>query len=93
MQFLRYLRPGDLCADVGANVGISLLIARHAGPANVHAFECLPGNIPKLVANLELNRLGDVTVHELALADRDGLVQLHSSDGDATASISPTPSC
>ena len=48
MQLLRrYLRPGDLCADIGANVGIySLLIARHAGPVNVHAFECLPSNIP-----------------------------------------------
>lgn len=93
MQFLRrYLRPGDLCADIGANVGIySLLIARHAGPANVHAFECLPGNIPKLRANLRLNRLDAVTVHELALADRDGLVQLHTSDGDSTASISPPP--
>ena len=93
MQFLRrYLRPGDLCADIGANVGIySLLIARHAGPAQVHAFESLPGNIPKLRANLRLNRLDAVTVHELALADRDGLVQLHSSDGDSTASISPSP--
>ena len=94
MQFLRrYLRPGDLCADVGANVGIySLLIARHAGPANVHAFECLPGNIPKLVANLELNRLGDVTVHELALADRDGLVQ-PAAMATPLPQSRPPPSC
>jgi hypothetical protein len=51
MQFLRrYLRTGDLCADIGANVGIySLLLARQAGAANVHAFECLPGNIPSFV--------------------------------------------
>ena len=91
MQFLRhYLRPGDLCADIGANVGIySLLMARQAGAANVHAFECLPANIPKLRANLRLNRLEAVSVHELALADRDGLVLLHASDGDSTASFSP----
>jgi len=90
MQFLRrYLRPGDLCADIGANVGIyTLLIARHAEPANVHAFECLPGNVPKLPANLRLNGLDAVTVHELALADCNCLVQLHASDGDSTASIS-----
>lgn len=93
MQFLRrYLRPGDLCADIGANVGIySLLMARHAGAGHVHAFECLPGNIPKLRANLALNGLDGVAVHAVALADRDGLVTLNSSDHDATASISPLP--
>jgi len=60
MQFLRsYLRPGDLCADIGANVGLySLLMARQAGAASVHAFECLPGNIGKLQANLRLNGYG-----------------------------------
>lgn len=44
MQFLRrYLRPGDLCADISANVGIySLPRTRHACATNVHAFECLP---------------------------------------------------
>ncbi len=39
IQFLRrYLRHGDLCADFGANVRTySLLLARQAGAANVHA--------------------------------------------------------
>ncbi len=96
MQFLcRYLRPDDLCADIGANVGIySLLLARHAGAAHVHAFECLPGNIPKLRTNLALNGFDGpqgVVVHDVALADADGLVSLNSSDGDSTASISPPP--
>jgi FkbM family methyltransferase len=96
MQFLRrYLRPGDLCADIGANVGVySLLMARRAGAAHVHAFECLPGNIPKLRTNLALNGFDGpqgVTVHDVALADADGLVSLNTSDGDSTASISPTP--
>jgi FkbM family methyltransferase len=94
MQVLRrYLRPGDLCADIGANVGIySLLLARHAGPTNVHAFECLPSNIVKLHANLRLNGFDGapgVVVRSIALADRDGPMLLNASDGDATASISP----
>ena len=43
----RCLRPSDLCADIGTNVGIySLLIARRAGATNVHAFECLRGHTP-----------------------------------------------
>ena len=96
MQFLRrFLRPGDLCADIGANVGIyTLLLARYAGAGNVHAFECLPSNVIKLRANLRLNGFDGpegVAVHDLALADRDGLVLLNRSDGDSTASISPPP--
>ncbi len=94
MQFLhRYLRSGDLCGDIGANVGIyTLLMARYAGAGSVHAFECLPSNIPKLQANLDLNSYGaptGVLVHPVALADRDGVFRLNVSDGDATASITP----
>lgn len=94
MEFLRgYLRPGDLCADIGANVGIyTLLMARRAGAANVHAFECLPANILKLRANLRLNGFdGDAgaKVYSVALANCDGLMRLHISDGDSTTSISP----
>jgi FkbM family methyltransferase len=96
MQFLRrFLRPGDLCADIGANVGIySLLLARFAGASSVHAFECLPSNIPKLRANLHLNGFdgpGGVAVHAVALADLEGLMKLNVSDSDCTTSISPLP--
>ncbi len=96
MQFLRrFLRPGDFCADIGANVGIySLLLARYAGASSVHAFKCLPSNIPKLRANLHLNGFdgpGGVAVHAVALADREGLMTLNVSDGDCTTSITPAP--
>jgi FkbM family methyltransferase len=96
MQFLRrYLRLGDLCADIGANVGIySLLMARHAGATQVHAFEMLASNISKLRANLRLNGFDGadgVLVHDHALADRDGQVLLNAGDGDSTGSISPPP--
>ena len=94
MQFLRrYLRPGDLCADIGANVGIyTLLMARCAGSSNVHAFECLPTNIHKLRANLKLNGFdgnAGVVVHDVALADHDSWMLLQQGDGDVTASTSP----
>lgn len=95
MQFLRrYLRQGDLCADIGANVGIySLLMARHAGPSGVHSFECLPSNVEKLRANLTLNQFDGpkgVTIHPVALSDRTGPVKLNLNDGDSTTSISQT---
>ncbi|WP_338441295.1 FkbM family methyltransferase [Synechococcus elongatus IITB4] len=92
MQFLRrYLRLGDLCADIGANVGTyTLLLAQRSGARNVHAFECLPSNIAKLQTNLRLNSFQEVTVHNIALADCNGTVSLNYNDGDSTASISPS---
>jgi len=36
-----------------------------------------------------LNGLEGVVVHEIALADREGLMQLNRNDGDSTTSISP----
>lgn len=92
MQFLRrYLRLGDLCADIGANVGTyTLLLAQRVGARNVHAFECLPNNIAKLQTNLRLNSFQEVTVHNIALADCNGTVSLNYNDGDSTASISPS---
>jgi len=91
MQFLlRALRPGDLCADIGANVGLySLLLASVVGPARLHAFECLPRNAERLRHNLALNGFGATHVHACALGAVDGPVTLQRSDDDATASICP----
>ena len=59
-----------------------------------HVFVCLPGSISNLCANLDLNCLLDLTVHDLVLADCDCLLQLRSSDRNATASIpNPLPCC
>lgn len=93
MQFLRrFARHGDLCADIGANVGTySLLLARHAGASQVHCFEVPARKYPQAARNLRLNGFDGpegVVEHDVALADCDGLVLLNVSDGDSTASIS-----
>ncbi len=50
----RIVRPGWVCADVGANVGlISVLIGRLVGPTGrLHAFEPHPDNVRLLEQNL-----------------------------------------
>jgi len=65
MHFLlRYLRPGDSFADVGANVGIYTVLAAGAAGARVHAFEPFSVAHDALTQNVSLNALdGRVALH------------------------------
>jgi FkbM family methyltransferase len=74
---------GDVCLDVGAHIGYyTLLAAKLVGPdGHVHAFEPSPGSYERLVANVRLNRLDNVTAHELAVGDERGTVRLYEPDG------------
>jgi FkbM family methyltransferase len=70
----RYLEPGGVFIDVGANVGYFTILAAFAvGPeGRVIAFEPNPGVRRQLEHHVRLNGVGDrVTVAGVALADRD----------------------
>ncbi|WP_328702987.1 FkbM family methyltransferase [Arenibaculum pallidiluteum] len=79
----RFVRPGDVFVDVGANIGLySLKAARLAGPTGrVVAVE--PGRTAAdlLEENLALNRHANVAAHvavvRKALSDRSGEATLH----------------
>lgn len=71
-QFLNaLLRPGDVFVDVGANIGLfTLIAARCAGnTGRIYAFEPCAKTYQRLMANVELNRLINVSCHQLALSD------------------------
>lgn len=74
----RFVRPGDVCLDVGANVGaVTLALAKRVGPAGrVLAFE--PGGFTfrRLTDNLALNPRfnGVVLPYRLGLSDTDGVL-------------------
>lgn len=74
----RLVRPGTTAVDVGANVGVyTVVLALAAGPrGRVLAFEPAPENLRRLEQNVTLNRLENVDVHGVALADRTGEVVL-----------------
>ena len=79
---LRWLRPGDVFVDVGANIGyFSLLAANVVGPQGaVFAFEPDPDNYRLLRANAALNRLSErITAVEAALSEEDGEGRLYLS--------------
>lgn len=68
----RFVRPGDVVYDVGANAGQSTLhLAEAVGPTGkVVAFEPVPNVFRYLAANVKA--LGQVTAVEGAASDRDG---------------------
>lgn len=53
----RFVRPGVVVYDVGANIGyVSMLFARAVGKSGkVYAFEALPANLERLRSNIKLN--------------------------------------
>jgi FkbM family methyltransferase len=72
----RYVRPADVCWDIGANTGTyTLHLSRQA--ARVIAFEPMPHNFEILKDVISRARLDNVAAHQLALADRVGRARMH----------------
>jgi FkbM family methyltransferase len=71
-------RPGDVCYDIGANLGFfSILLGHLVGPKGVvYAFEPVPANAAAIERNARLNDLGNVRVMRVALARSDGAAEL-----------------
>jgi len=80
----RWVQPGQVVYDLGANVGyVSLLFARAVGAhGQVFAFEPLPTNQERLRRNLELNPGLPVEIIPAAAAEKSGRAAfaLHGSD-------------
>jgi FkbM family methyltransferase len=75
--FVTMVPAGGVVYDLGANVGYyTLLSSVLAGPqGRVYAFEPLPRNLNYLKRHLALNRIGNATVIEAAVAERGGTVR------------------
>ncbi|MFD1470320.1 FkbM family methyltransferase [Hymenobacter caeli] len=75
----RYLRPGDVFIDVGANIGLyALAAARRVGPrGRVHAFEPVPDTAARLRQHVALNELANITVVEMAVSNAPGPVAIY----------------
>ena len=68
-----FVKPGMVCIDVGANVGLLSMLMAQLG-ASVYAFEPGPPYIKRMQANLRLNPqlASRVTIEQLGLADKSG---------------------
>lgn len=79
----QFVQAGDVCIDVGANIGIhAATMARATGrTGQVIAFEPHPQLVPRLEENMLLNHFDWVTVEPRALSDQQGTATLYSFDG------------
>ena len=85
----RFLRKGDKCFDIGANVGVwSLLMAEKCGDnGKVYAFEPLTRTFKNLRENIELSAKSNVTLFQTALGVEKGIVEIFSPDDPGRSSL------
>jgi FkbM family methyltransferase len=79
----RYVKPGHVFVDLGANVGYySLIAAKLVGPrGRVVAVEADPENNDRLQTNIVLNNFQQVVSVSKGVADRHGVLQLYRDPG------------
>lgn len=80
----RFLLPGDLFIDVGANIGLfSLYASRIVGDfGGVISFEPTQTTYEKLLENCALNNLGNIQAFKLGLSEKEEMLELNvSSNG------------
>lgn len=74
----RSLREGDVCFDVGGNIGFyALNFAKGVGASGkVFSFEPLKRNALLIQLAAEMNGLGNISVHNIAVSDAPGFVSM-----------------
>lgn len=75
--------------DIGANTGLfSILVSKSNPNAEIHAFEPYHSNVERLHINLKLNACQNVTVHELALGETTGEIELSIPENGSISDVS-----
>ena len=75
-----------MIVDCGSNIGMSILFFKNLYPrATVIGFEPNPLTYPVLRHNVEQNQLLDVTLHQKAVADQRGRMELYVNPGEPGA--------
>jgi FkbM family methyltransferase len=87
---LRYLRPGDHFADVGANVGAySVFAATFVGNIGITAVEPDSPTRERLRENLALNGVLDPLISDCVLGDHTGTITFSSGRDSLNSIVDP----
>lgn len=85
-------QPGDTFYDIGASIGThSIFLSKFLGDkGRVVAFEPEPQSYRRFLANIELNRLTNITVFPLALGNEESTGTLKDQEGLGTYTLLPS---
>lgn len=74
-----FLPDGGVALDVGAHVGVwSLIAARRAPSARIHAFEPVPRQVARLRGHVALNHAANIVVNECAVGAENGTTSFYA---------------
>jgi len=84
--FQRFLTPGMVVVDIGANIGFfTMLAASLVGPAGrVIAIEPNPANVTLLEASRRANNFEQIAIHSIAAHSTDGILVLNTSHSNGS---------
>ncbi len=86
------VEPGDVCLDVGANIGWHTTLLASCSRRSVHAFEPVLRPFDFLTRNIRLSPWGsNIRANRLALSDRQGEARLHVFNGLPEGHSSQSP--
>lgn len=82
--YIKYLSPGMVVFDVGANLGdFTLLFSRFAGDSGkIYSFEPAPFTYEKLLTIVRNRNLKNVTLNQLAISNIEGSISFNIYDED-----------
>lgn len=84
----RLLKPGDVFVDVGANLGYFTLLAAPIVGQDGHVYAVEPNdlNVKLLESSIRANGFANISVMQVAAAERIETLLLHSTIGNGTTS-------
>lgn len=87
--FIELSKKSETIVDIGANTGLFSVLASVVNPkSTIHAVEPYGINAERMSVNLGLNAAKNVTVHEIALGEEEGTIQLAIPDNKSITDVS-----
>lgn len=85
----RFVKPGMVAYDIGANAGYYTLLLSHlVGPSGrVYAFEPLPESLVNLTHHVRVNDVRNCEVVAAAVSDRSGLAGFRTAESNSMGSL------
>ncbi len=81
-----YLKPNSVFVDVGAHYGYYSLLAHHVHKnTKIIAIEPVKENFEIIMKNMQLNKIEDYELHNIAASDNSGLKNFHITEASDSA--------